>query len=418
MTSATVTTTATKPRISRVFAALTLGRVMEQGLLGLAMLLLAARLGVRDFAPVSVLFVVNSLSATLADHGVAYSVLRLPPGTALDARQLRRVRGANTVVVAAAIVAGLALRSTTGVIVASGGVMWALSGEGYIRKSAATREGRARDAALAECVSSAAFFALVAVAAAGERALAVTAAAFVVKHTIEIVAVPGWRSAFAPGGVDARPGWIWLTQALAYAISNVDYVLVRLFCGVDAYAIYVVAFRVTYAPYAQVGSAIVRSSLIHLSTSDDVQRAYNRMVRLVFAAAVVGAVVIGAGATLFPVVLGSAWKPIVPVVAALAISLPWRTVLSLGGTLAMRADVLPRLATWELLRFAATAAGLAAAGLAGFSAFVATVSVLAIASALLTHRAATRAAGIAPWSALTPLAGLCAVAAAVLSTRI
>src|SRR5690606_1743537 len=77
MTSATVTTTATKPRISRVFAALTLGRVMEQGLLGLAMLLLAARLGVRDFAPVSVLFVVNSLSATLADHGVAYSVLRL-----------------------------------------------------------------------------------------------------------------------------------------------------------------------------------------------------------------------------------------------------------------------------------------------------------------------------------------------------
>lgn len=414
----TSTAPAAKPRISRVFAALTLGRVMEQGLLGLAMLLLAARLGVRDFAPVSVLFIVNSLSATLADHGLAYSVLRLPPGTTINRRQLRTVRRTNAAIAFVLVAVGVALGGTTGVVVTSGGVMWALSAEGYIRKSAATREGRARDAALAECASSAVFFTIVAAAAMGERAAVVTVAAFVAKHAIEIVAVPGWRSAFAPDGIDARPGWIWLTQALSYAISNVDYLLVRLLCGVDAYSIYVVAFRVTYAPYAQVGTAIMRSSLIHLSTSDDLQRSYDRMVRLVFGAALAGSVVVGAGSTLAPVVLGDSWEPTVAVIMVLAISLPWRTVLSLGGTLAMRTDALRPLATWELLRLAATAVGLVGAGLVGFAAFVAAVSVVAILSALFTHRAAARTAGLAPWSALTPLALLAVAAALALSTRV
>ena len=76
-------------------------RVIEQCVLGGASLLLAARLGLDGFAPVSALLVVNSAAVTLSDYGIGLAALRCPPGETVALRSLQRMRLVNLAILAA-----------------------------------------------------------------------------------------------------------------------------------------------------------------------------------------------------------------------------------------------------------------------------------------------------------------------------
>jgi O-antigen/teichoic acid export membrane protein len=385
--------------------------------LGGAALLLAARLGLDAFAPVSALLVVNSAAVTLSDYGVGLAVLRCPPGQQVARRSVRSMRLVNVLVVLVGVAVGVAIGSTAGTLVLASAAIWAVSAEAFVRKAAALAAGHGRNCAVAELLGSAAFAVPVLAFATGGQALAVVGVALVLKHAIEAVVARAGRQQFGPDGVTPRLRTLCSSQVLGYALGNIDYVIVAVVLGATAFSIYSLAYRVAVAVPSVVAYVANRTAVADLSTaggSAERQDRYSRYVRPLFLIGSASAVVaIGIGAVL-PALLGSAWNAVAPTIAVLALAAPWRMIAGQAGALAIADGSERHLVRWELSRLALFAATFTVAAVAGFAVFVAVVTCGWILGVTWLHQRATRRGGLREWRALVPLAGVaCCLATAV-----
>ena len=235
---------------------LLVARVVEQGVIGLASLVLAARLGVDAFAPVSALFVINSLAVLLSDFGLGMRVLSTAPQT-VAVGTFRLVRLVNLCVAVVAAVAGLWLHDTLGLVVALSGAIWLMSAEAYVRKAALVRLGRVRRVAVSEGIGST-VFALVVVVAVVRPSVAVAwvGTVFILKHVVEALASRGTAGAFCADGEPIhRALHVWVTQLLAYGCANADFLIVGIVISSAAFSVYSLAFRIAAVVTSQVSYA-------------------------------------------------------------------------------------------------------------------------------------------------------------------
>ncbi len=401
-------------RIPRV-RGLLVSRTVDQAVIGLASLGLARELGLDAFAAISVLLVVNSLAVTASDFGVGTSVLRHEKRETVALSVMSRLRLANGSFAALAVVAGALIGGETGLIVAAAGLMWALSGEAYVRKSSVVKQGLEREAVVAELLS-AVVFALFSIAAFArpDDAVWLVAAGFTLKHAVEVPVAHSWRGMFSPSGDVVRLGAIWGTQMLAYATANLDYLVIGLFFTPAAFSVYVLAFRIANVIPSQITFAVSRVSLVAFAHDElRVQHTYDRYVRNLFLVGIGAAVATGAVALVLPGILGEEWEAIVAVLLVLAVGVPWRMVLGVSGSLALAADAASQLLRWETARLIVTAASLALAAALGFGLFVYMVSLLAIGAVVIYHRLAGGVAGVRAWPTLVPAAVFSALLAVI-----
>ena len=242
MTSATMALPAST-RAGRRFPALLGSRVFEQCVLGGASLLLATRLGTVAFAPIAALFVINSAAVTLSDYGVGLAVLRCVPGERVTTHARRRMRLANSVIFVAGLLAGVIADGDVGLLIGTGAVIWWSSAEAFVAKANAINHGVGQRAALGEVLGSAAFAVPVIAFAFGPQALLVVGVALPAKHAVEALVAHQRSGAFAVDGSTPDLAALWGTQALAFGVANVDYLVVAVALGPTAFSIYTVAYR-------------------------------------------------------------------------------------------------------------------------------------------------------------------------------
>jgi O-antigen/teichoic acid export membrane protein len=393
-------------------------RVTEQCVLGGASLLLAARLGLDGFAPVSALLVVNSAAVTLSDYGIGLAALRSPPGETVALRSLQRMRLVNLAVLVAGVAAGIVAGGTLGLLVAASAAIWCVSAEAFVRKAAAIANGHGRESAVAELLGSAVFAVPVLVLATGSRALAVVGAALVLKHLVEIAVARNGRSVFGPDGVVPRLRSLCSTQMLAYGLGNIDYLIVAVVLGASAFSVYSLAYRVAVAVPSVVAYVATRTVVADLSSAAHLgerQARYSRYVQPLFLIGVASAAVAAAVGMVLPSLLGSGWDALARTIAVLVFAAPWRMIAGQAGAVAIADGAEQHLVRWELSRLLAFVGVFALAAAAGFAVFLATVTVGWIAGVTLLHRLAARRAGLREWRALVPLAVIASVAASVVA---
>ncbi len=384
------------------------GRVVDQGALGLSTLLLARWLPVHEFALASILLIVNSLAVTLADYGLGYQVLALPPGERLPAAALRRVRLTNSLVLLAALAIGALIHGDQGWLVAGGGVVWALAGEGYVRGAGAIRAGRNGSVVLGQIVGATAFL----VAVAGVRpgsGVALLGAALAAKQLAEALAARGWRTAFAADAA-ARRGTmlIVLSQAAAFILANVDFAVAAALLGAEDYVVYLVAFRLAQVPVTLVANVFSRTAMVDYARADVLGRreaVFTSHVRGLFGVGCLAAVALAGLGPLIAQLLGSAYDDLPATVLLLVIGVPWRMAVGQAGSLlvvAGAANVLVRAFPVRLLGLgAALAVGAWVDGLAGLTA--AGTGAMIVMTVWLLGRAA-RASGLHAPTFLRPAA--------------
>ena len=396
---------------------LLVSRVVEQCVLGGAALLLAARLGIDAFAPVSALLIVNSAAVTLSDYGVGLAVLRCAAGEHVALRSLHRMRLTNVAIVAAAVVAGLLLASTARTLVIASTLIWFVSAEAFVRKAAVIASGNGRQAAVAELLGSAAFALPVLALASGSRALVVVSAALVLKHVVEVFVARGGRSMFAVSGTVPVLRTLCSSQVLAYALGNVDYVIVAVFLGATAFSVYTLAYRVAVAVPSVVAYVATRTAVSDFSTApgtEDRQARYTRYVRPLFLIGVASAVVATAIGAVLPSLLGSKWDAVAPTIAVLAVAAPWRMIAGQAGALAIAIGAEDRLVRWELTRLACFVAVFAVAATLGFAPLLAVVTAAWIVGVTTLHWLAAKRAALREWRLLLPAAAIgCLIVAAL-----
>ena len=282
----------TSTRAGRRFPALLGSRIVEQCVLGGASLLLAARLGTVAFAPIAALFVINSAAVTLSDYGVGLAVLRCAPQEVVAARARTGMRIGNLSILVVGVVVGAVVRGDVGLLIAAGAVIWWSSAEAFVAKAASINQGVGQRAAFAEIVGSAAFGAAVVALGFGGRALVVTSIAFAVKHVLE-ACIAHRPDVFGPTGTRPDLGALWGTQAVAFGVSNVDYVVVAVLLGASAFSIYTIAYRFAVAVPSMVAYVASRTLIADLggADTDEVrQDRYLHYVKRLFAVGIVAAV--------------------------------------------------------------------------------------------------------------------------------
>jgi O-antigen/teichoic acid export membrane protein len=204
------------------------------------------------------------------------------------------------------------------------------------------------------------------------------------------------------------------SQVLAYALGNVDYVIVAIVLGATAFSIYSLAYRVAVAVPSVVAYVATRTAVSDFSTAadpDEQQARYSKYLRPLFVIGVVSAgAAIGIGVAL-PGLLGSSWDAIAPTIAVLALAAPWRMIAGQAGALAIAGGSERHLVRWELTRLALFTVAFTAAAAAGFTVFVAVVTCAWILGVTWLHELATRRHGLRPWRALVPLAAAACILA-------
>lgn len=383
-------------------------RLAEQVVLGAVAVLLAWRLGPSSFAPVSALLILNSAAVTLSDYGLGLAVLRRASGTEIARRSLERMRVVNACVAVAAVVAGSALRGDVGLVVAAGGVVWAASAEAFVRKAGAISLGNAHAAARAETAGALLLAIPVFAFASGGAALGVVAASLVAKHLSEVVLLPHSLHVFTRTGRSPGAGALFVTQALAFGIANVDYLLVGLLLGAEWFSVYTLGFRIAVVAPSIVAYTANRTALADLGAASDEgtrEVTYRSYVRLLFGLGVAAGLAAAVAGVVCAVLFGDEWVGIAPTVVLLGVATPWRMILGQAGTLVLATDGAWRLARWEIARLVATVVVLALAAMAGYWMFVAAGSALTILSAAMLHDLAVRHAASRPWRPLWRLSG-------------
>jgi PST family polysaccharide transporter len=404
-------------RAGRQVGGLLVGRVFEQVALGVAALVVAARLGPDAFAPVAVLFIVNSAAVTLSDWGVGLAVLRRPDGEQLARRLRHRMHAVNGVIACVGIAVGAAIGGEIGTVVAASGVIWWASAEAFVSKAAAINSGHGRRAAAAEMVASTVLLIAILLFADGTIAIVVVGAALVAKHVLEIV-VAYTDAGFASDGLTPEVRALWGTQAVALGVANVDYLLVGLLLGAEAFSVYTVGYRIAVVLPSVLAYVGTRAALADLGAETDStgrQTRYLAYVRPLFALGVAAAavtVVVGIG---LAAALGAEWELVWPTVLVLACSAPWRMVFGQAGALALSVRASAALIRWQLVQLGALSGVIAvAAVVAGLPGFVTAVAVVWIASTTAIERAAARVAAVPGWARVSGLAWI-GVAVAILA---
>jgi len=398
------------------------GRVIEQSALGLSTLLLARWLPVDEFALASVLLVVNSLAVTLADYGVGYQLLALPPGGVLPLASLRRVRLTNGVVFGLALAVGAVAGGDDGWLAVGSGVVWAIAGEAYIRGAGAIRAGRRASVVVGQAVGASLFLIGIAGVRPGNGVF-VLGAALAAKQIAEGVAARGWRASFSSGAA-TRPGTvpIFLSQAASVILANVDFAVAAALLGAGDYVVYLVSFRVAQVPVTLVANVMSRTAMVDYANVDGKparQRVFDHHVRQLFALGCLVAIVLASLGPLAADVLGDAYDDLPATLLVLVVGVPWRMVVGQAGSLLVVAESAGVLVRAFPLRLggllAALAVGAWIGGLAGLSA--GGVGAIIVMTVWLLERAAG-ASNLCPPAALrgAALAALGAVAS-VLALR-
>lgn len=372
---------------------LAVSRVVDQGVLGLASVLLAWRLGIHGFVPVSALLVLNSFSVVGSDLGLGTELLRRDAGT-LAPRSVASVRLVNLGVAVVSAAVGLALPMPASVLVIGGGLVWGASGEAFIRKSALIRLGRMGRAATGEMIGSAVLATALACALlVPASATAIMIAGLVGKHLGESLADQGWRPAFVSGRSRSWEPWLWLNSVLNFAISNVDFVLVAALVSSRAFAVYSLGFRIAAVFVAQVSYVVTRVSLVDFGDAHrerSLERSYAQRRRQMFLFGLGAALVTASISPALLLFLGHQWKDVVGVVVVLACAIPWRMCAGLGLNVLLATDGARRAARWEASRLAVAVAVLAIGGAFGLASFTIAAAVVAIGTAIGYDRAAIR----------------------------
>ena len=404
-------------RLGRV-GTLALSRSADQGVLGLAGIVLAWRLGVNGFVPVSALLVINSFAVVGSDFGLGSELLRSPVGTC-SLRAVHRVRYLNGLIAAVCCVTAIALPQPVSILVGCGGLIWLTSAEGFIRKQALIRQGRVRRAAVSETTGAIVLVGGVGFAlAVPHNAPLIVGIALAAKHFTEASLNRGWAEVLAPNGNRSWEIWLWLTGVLNFAIANVDYVLVATFVSARVFAIYSLGYRVAALFVAQISYVVNRVTLVDFGKSyraGSLGKTYESRRRQMFRFGFAAACVTAAGAPLLPLVIGSQWRDSMVVVLALACAVPWRMCLGLGYSVMLAAGSARRATGWEASRLVVVVAVLSVGGIFGLASFTFAAALVSIGTALGYDRAAVRLSGARPRSALILFAPV-AVIGAGLST--
>ena len=392
---------------------LVVSRLVDQAVLGLASLLLAWRLGIAGFVPVSATLVVNSFSVVGSDLGLGTELLRARAGT-LSTRAVRGLRLVNVSVAVVAALVGALLQPTAREVVIGGGLIWACSAEAFVRKSALIRLGHARRAAIGELAGSAVFAVAVTVVLLHPRsAVPVVVAGLVGKHLVESWVDRRWDGVCSDEGAARWDLWLWSNSVLNFAISNVDFVLVAWFVSSEAFAVYSVGFRVAAALVAQLSYVVNRISLVDFgeahrqgSLSGAYRRRRSQMVRFGVVAGSMTALCAPALA-----LLGDQWRHAIGVVLVLACVVPWRMCAGLALNVVVAADGARRVAAWEARRLIVAVTVLAMGARLGLGTFTFSAACVAIGTAVGYDRLALRTAGSSERSVLQVAAPLGIVAA-------
>jgi O-antigen/teichoic acid export membrane protein len=400
---------------------LLLSRSAEQGVLGLGSVLLARVLGVHDFAPLSVLLVLNSMALTLSDYGLGADALRLEVGRLASRHELRLVRLRNLSVAVVTVTVGALVGGDGGTILALGGLLWGASAESFVRRAAALRAGAVASVVCSE-LAGAILLAVGVVCAtiAEERALFIFGLALVAKQLVEVIVVRGWRQQFGDVEPLRDTRVLWWAQVVAYAIANVDYLILGLFQPAEVFSVYVLAFRLANALPSQLSFVAGRVLSVDLASEDHGarQEVYRSYTRSLFVLGAGGAIITALLAQLLPDILGDDWKAITWVLTALACAVPWRMVLGVAGTLAVVAQRSHSLLRLELAHLAVLVIAYGITAAIGLGAFVVTVGASVVIVNIAYHHTAGQMAGVRPWSRLLPLAAGSLLAIGVAGSQI
>jgi hypothetical protein len=377
-------------------AGLVVSRGVDQGVLGLASLFLAARLGPVAFAPLGVLFVVNSLAIQISDFGVGFRVMRTAPDEILDRRGLQRLRIANSALAAAAVALGLLVGGDAGAVVAGSGVVWALSAEAYVRKTGALKARGPRPVIVAELVSASLFAVGAAYVGLDRKGALALAVVFVVKHLVEIALTGSGLARFAPGGAPVGSSAEWFGQVLTYLVANVDFVAVALLLGSADLSRYLVGFRLAAAIPALLAVPVTQVAFLDLSghTGDEAQPITDGLVRRAFRLGVLGGGAALVAAVVVPALLGSEWEGTGAVTALLALAVPWRMLLGVTVAMALTAGRPEAVVRWEAIRLVAVGIAVVLAATASIEAVAAAVAAMAVVGITVEHGAAARLVGV------------------------
>lgn len=377
---------------------LLVSRIYEQAVLGLASIALAWRLGVTAFAPVSALLVINSFCVVASDLGLGTDLISRA-SRSLSLKALQRQRQLTGAVVLWAVVIGIVFaRGDTRIVIIGAGLLWASSGEAFIRKSALLKLGMPGRAAISELIGSSLL--AVGVSAAllwPHNGLELVALALVVKHVTEAMLSYGWESLFEPLGASAWNLAVWSSSLLSFMIANIDFIIVAVIISGEAFSIYSLGFRLAAVFVAQVGYVVNRTSLVDFGESHregGLAQRYRDRRRQMFGIGIIAGIVTATIAPLVPLLLQDEWKGVIGVTIVLSIVVPWRLCSGLGVMMAIAVGHARRLTQWEAIRLLIAALAMIVAGQFGLAPFTATVGCVAILTAVGYDRVALKLAGL------------------------
>lgn len=362
---------------------LLISRTAEQGVLGLASLLLAWRLGVRDFAPVSALLVFNSFAVVTADFGLGTDLMGRPMGDfAMGA--VTNVRIWNSAFGLLITFTGIGLGGSWTVLLIGAGFVWISASEAFIRKSSLIKLGRPIVAARGEILGSVLLaFGVTGAFATPTYAVAVVAAGLTGKHLSEALLCRGWTDVFSTTGQGRWNPAVWFSLLLNFAIANVDFLIVAAVISGDAFSIYSLGFRIASTLVALVSYVVNRVAVVdfgeaHRGGTLGESYRHRRLQMYLFGvlAGLLSVIVV------IPVsgLLGEDWKGLVGVVAVLSLATPFRMCGGLGVVAAIAVGKARQVTRWEACRLVLATAVLALSGLFGLRYFATAASVVAIAT--------------------------------------
>jgi O-antigen/teichoic acid export membrane protein len=308
----------------------------------------------------------------------------------------------------AAVAAGLVLRGELGVVVALCGPIWFATAEAYVRKSAALKLGRVDSVVRAEILGAATMLVAVAVIVATRAPGVWIGVGLAGKSAVEALSVRDWRGVYRDGAPTFRPGAEWFGQIMTYLVANTDYVLIALLLGPVDLSLYVIAYQATAAVPVLAGKAFMQVTFLDSSaaaSAGERQRAYRTHVRRAGALGLAGGLGVAVVAPVMPLVLGTDWEPIVPLMVILAVSVPARMLLGITVAQAITAGAARAVVRWEAGRLVATATAVAvAASTRGLVATAAAVAAISTASIAVEHVRSCRVADVHPDRLVVPWA--------------
>jgi O-antigen/teichoic acid export membrane protein len=369
------------------------GRIADQAALGIAGLVLAARLSVESYAAVALVLVGHSVGATLSDLGLAHELLRLGPGERAALRYLRAVRVVN---VACLAIAGL-LWATVGPVSALVVALWAANSEAMLRQSTAMLDNDHRRLGIAQMVAAAVLLTLVVALVHDAEALGLAIAARVAVELVALRPSGRWFSAGHDARRDLQPLRVLVTHSIGFGNRNVDFLIGAPFLGAAGFARYVFAYRLANAGFAPVGTIATRLGISELAGGgEELASRYRRGTTALFVGGTAAAVVTALGALAVPWLVGDRWAGAVALILLLTVALPFRFIDGVISPLLYVSANHDNAIALELVRLAViVAAVVVGAALGGVTGLAVAMSAATIVSVVAGHRWAAKKAGIA-----------------------